>query len=117
MIVGIGVNVASHPQDTPYPATSLRAQGIAIEPRPLLEAICHRLATNYRLWCEHGFRALRSTWLARSTPSDALMRLRTGDWQTLGSVHDIDEQGALLLRTDDGRIRRFTAGELLPASR
>ncbi|MGC1780752.1 MAG: biotin--[acetyl-CoA-carboxylase] ligase, partial [Xanthobacteraceae bacterium] len=58
-IVGIGVNCASHPDNTAYPATDLTAHGAAIAPerlfRQLSAAMCRRLA----IWDRgHAFSAI-----------------------------------------------------------
>ncbi len=58
VVLGIGVNIASHPADTPYPATDLVAAGAApIAPQALLERLLAAFAPLYDSWERAGFAA------------------------------------------------------------
>ena len=43
IVIGVGLNLAHAPTDTPYPATSLRAHGVAMTPEQALRAFLARL--------------------------------------------------------------------------
>jgi len=111
VIAGIGVNIATHPTDLDYPVTSLAAAGLDRTPEMLLEALLQALAVNYAAWHEHGFRALRSSWLARGPVSGSLVRFRQGRRLVTGRFEDVDEDGALVLREPDGSFRRLSGGD------
>ncbi len=50
-VIGIGVNCASHPPDTAYPATDLASHGAAIAPERLFRAaVRRRCAGALRMW-------------------------------------------------------------------
>ena len=118
-ILGIGVNVAHQPAETPYPTTSLarecslsrlRESGITVEAvrAALLAALDQRLDT----WRAHGFAPIRADWLARAHPLGTMLRAGT----TEGAFAGLDEDGALLLDTPGGQ-RRIVAGEVVPQAR
>ncbi len=60
MIVGCGINLLHHPSDTRWPATSLSACGITIEPRQMLENLRSAMHARLRQWAD-GAGACRYT--------------------------------------------------------
>jgi BirA family biotin operon repressor/biotin-[acetyl-CoA-carboxylase] ligase len=117
VVIGIGVNVASHPPDaeTMYPATSLAAEGATeVTVERALNALCRRLDLWLRRWADEGFPAVRRAWLDRAHGLGAAIAVRAGDEAVLrGVFRGLDEDGALIL--DQGGVRRrVTAGDVLP---
>ena len=67
LAVGIGVNLASHPEGTEFPAVSVNAAtGNAPEPGAALHRLAGRMAAWYEVWRTQGFRPVRDAWLARA---------------------------------------------------
>jgi BirA family biotin operon repressor/biotin-[acetyl-CoA-carboxylase] ligase len=117
VVIGIGVNVASHPPDseTMYPATSLAAEGAAaVTVERALDVLCRHLDLWLRRWAEEGFPAVRRAWLDRAHGLGAAIAVRAGDEAVLrGVFRGLDEDGALIL-DQAGARRRVTAGDVLP---
>jgi BirA family biotin operon repressor/biotin-[acetyl-CoA-carboxylase] ligase len=112
MIAGIGVNVAHHPEQVMYPATSLGAEGAVDVPlESLLEAVLGRLFAWLQRWSEAGFEPVRAAWLARAARIGQTIRVRIEDEVLGGIFHDLDADGALLVDTG-GRLRRVAAGDV-----
>ena len=60
LIVGVGVNLASHPEGLPYPATDLAAAGApAPTPDAALETFLERFAHWRDIWSRRGFAPVR----------------------------------------------------------
>ncbi|MFQ5955586.1 MAG: biotin--[acetyl-CoA-carboxylase] ligase, partial [Kiloniellales bacterium] len=114
LIVGIGVNVASHPEDTEFPATSLAAVGAGgIEVSGLLEAFCRRFQTWVNRWLDEGFAPLRRAWVIRAKGIGEPIEARLGNGSTIAGVFDgLDDRGALILKTEDGATRTIDCGEV-----
>ena len=118
VVLGIGVNIASHPADTPYPATDLVAAGAApIAPQALLERLLAAFAPLYDSWERGGLRGAaaglapprrrpgrapsRCGWSARRWPA------RSSTWSPTATLR---------LGLSDGTERRIAAGDVyLPA--
>ncbi len=116
LVVGVGVNVASHPEDTEYPATSLRAEGCAnLTEVDMLEAYCRYFLTWFNRWQDDGFGPVRQIWLQRVTGVGKAIRVRLGRETIHGTFVDLDETGALVLQ-QDGSERRIAAGDVFPAA-
>jgi BirA family biotin operon repressor/biotin-[acetyl-CoA-carboxylase] ligase len=67
LAIGIGINLAHHPQGTEFPATSLAvALGHAPDPDDALVRLAGRMVAWYEIWRNRGFAEVRSVWLARA---------------------------------------------------
>ncbi len=113
LIVGIGINLVSHPQfpglrigDLAY----LGAPGIGRD--AMLEAMCARLHARYLQWEQGGFGALRADWLARAAGLGQAVRIEDGSRNLSGALVDIDGEGALVLESADLVRHRVISGSL-----
>jgi BirA family biotin operon repressor/biotin-[acetyl-CoA-carboxylase] ligase len=112
LAIGIGVNLASHPEGTEFPATSLAQLGIAPPPaEEALGVLAARFVHWYDLWMQGGFGSLRMHWLARAKGVGAPIRARLPQETCEGVFEGIDDSGALLLNVG-GRVRAIAAGEV-----
>lgn len=115
VIVGLGVNLASAPSDTEFPATSIAGEGLtAPTPTAALEAIARHFEISLRHWCEEGFGPARDIWRSRAVARGQQIRVRLETAILHGRFVDIDQHGALLLETG-GELRRIPAGDMFPA--
>jgi BirA family biotin operon repressor/biotin-[acetyl-CoA-carboxylase] ligase len=119
LVLGIGVNIASHPADTPYPATDLVAEGAAaLSPQALLERVLAAFAPLYALWEVEGFAALLPAWRCRAAGLGAPVDVRLERETLSGIFKDLEADGALRLALADGTERRIAAGDVyFPATR
>jgi BirA family biotin operon repressor/biotin-[acetyl-CoA-carboxylase] ligase len=111
-VVGMGVNVVAAPEGTPYPATSLKALGIATDAETLFAALTDAWAEWFALW-DHGrgFGAIREQWLARAVGLGAAIQVRQGDRVIDGTFETIDEAGRLVV-SRDGQSTKVAAGDV-----
>jgi len=116
VVIGVGVNLASSPCDLAYPATSLAEEGAAtIAPQTALASFIEHFAVWLTCWREDGFVPIRAAWLARATGLGETVQVRLERGTFDGRFLDLDDDGALLLGTPDGR-RRIAAGEIFPVA-
>jgi BirA family biotin operon repressor/biotin-[acetyl-CoA-carboxylase] ligase len=112
LAIGVGVNLACHPSDTPYPATSLTALGVAAPmPEEALALLAARFAHWYDAWVTQGFSPLRQAWLTRAGGVGRPILARLAHEERTGVFEGIDADGALLL-SRQGRIEAITAAEV-----
>lgn len=113
MAVGIGINLASYPEGTEFPATSLAALGIAPpSSEDALSVLAARFAHWYDAWMKDGFEIVRAAWLARASGLGAPIRARLANHEIHAGVFEgIDQSGALLLNEEAG-VRAIAAGEV-----
>ena len=116
LVVGVGVNLAAAPGDTEFPATSVAAAtGAAPDPAAALGCFARAFETWRGRWGRDGFAPLRAAWRARAIGLGGPIRVRLDNLTLAGRFADIDEEGALLLESEDGR-HRIAAGEIFPAA-
>lgn len=114
VIVGIGINVVSHPEVTGgLPATHLAAHGIAPTCDDLLESLDLALIQAVSTWAAgEDFAAIRAAWMARAGPLGEGVSVNAGRERVAGRYAGLDEDGALLLDLQDGERRRCTYGDV-----
>ena len=114
VVVGVGINLASSPENAEFPATSIVEQGMGpVSPAIALQKFaCHFQAWAGR-WREEGFAPIRTAWRARAAALGEPIRVRLESATLHGTFVDIDERGALLLEAAGG-LRQISAGQVFP---
>ena len=113
LAIGIGVNLVQHPENTEFPATSLKAVSAAeATPDIVLARLAGLWSTWYEVWRREGLAFIRKAWLARAAGLGEPIRARLSDGEVVGVFEDLDQDGALLLRRPDGVVQRITAADL-----
>jgi BirA family biotin operon repressor/biotin-[acetyl-CoA-carboxylase] ligase len=116
--IGIGVNCAHHPVETPYPANDFKAAGFDLSPAALLARLGERWSARVREWNRgEGFAAIRAAWLLRATGIGSAIEVRLPDRTLAGTFEAIGEEGALLLRKADGAREAISAGDVFPIAK
>jgi len=114
-VIGIGINCAHHPADTPYPATDLAASGAEVTPQMLFGALSRTMVRRLAEWARgDGFAATRSAWLARAAGLGDIVSIRFPDRTLEGRFETLDASGRLVLRRPDGSLEHVTAGDMFP---
>ena len=113
LAIGIGINLAEHPEGTPYPATSFAALGRSVpSPDEMLGALAHAFDHWLGVWRDAGFAPIRDRWLAVARGLHGPIRVRLPDGDLNGTFQGLDQDGALVLVLDDGSARQITAGDV-----
>ena len=111
--IGIGVNCASHPSNTAYPAIDLAAAGAVVAPEALLVSLVGgNAATRLKQWNRgQGFAAVRADWLKRAAGLGEALQVRLPEREVSGRFQGLDDAGRLLLE-QAGTVTAVTAGEV-----
>jgi BirA family biotin operon repressor/biotin-[acetyl-CoA-carboxylase] ligase len=118
VVIGAGINVnqdaASFPIEIRDRATSLRlaARGRAIDRHALLAALLACLDAYRRIALDQGADALYASVRPWLPPAGAAIAIQTGDRRIVGTVEDVLETGALLVRDAEGARVVVAAGEI-----
>lgn len=112
LAVGIGVNVVAHPQDVPYPATSLKALGARCDAETLFLALSDAWSRNARDWNDgRGLPTIRSRWLSRAAGLGSQVAVRVDGSVVRGIFETIDEDCRFVIRSGGG-IVSIAAGDV-----
>jgi BirA family transcriptional regulator, biotin operon repressor / biotin---[acetyl-CoA-carboxylase] ligase len=110
--IGIGVNCASHPSGTIYPATDLSSAGADVAPTRLFDALSAAMQQRLRGWQRgEAFAQIRADWLARAAGLGEPINVRLADREFLGRFGGLDDTGRLLLE-QAGESIVVTAGDV-----
>lgn len=113
LAIGIGMNLAHHPEGTEFPATSLAALRKTVPSADeALAALAAEFAKWYEVWRTQGFEAIREAWLARAMGLGTRIRARLATEERCGTFEGIDENGALLLNEGFGRASVLPAADI-----
>jgi BirA family transcriptional regulator, biotin operon repressor / biotin---[acetyl-CoA-carboxylase] ligase len=113
VIVGIGLNVLFAPHNVAYKTTTLAASGGIASVDAVRDNLLDRLAAALTLWLDHGFPPIRAAWMARGHPIGTPLRAGSGNHPIEGTFAGLDDDGALLLDTEEGQ-KRVVGGEVTP---
>lgn len=113
VVVGVGINVDSYPDDVIYPATCLKESGVEIiSAKIVLSRFVYNFIHRYDMWIHKGFEAIRTAWEERAYGLGEPMEAHVGDDIISGSFDSIDEFGRLHIAQDDGKTEMVTAGDV-----
>lgn len=111
LIVGVGINVASHPEVGIYPTTSLKTEGVNATVEEVLSGYLNAIAGWRDVWQKEGFGSVRRAWLEKAVGLGRQTTVRVGEQELVGRFETIDDDGALILVQSDDK-RRITAGDV-----
>jgi BirA family transcriptional regulator, biotin operon repressor / biotin---[acetyl-CoA-carboxylase] ligase len=109
--IGIGVNCASHPDATEYPAIDLADASVASA--QLFATLTAKMLVRLAQWqAGQGFASIRADWLARAAGLGEVVRVQLADRELSGRFEALDEAGGLRLRLPDGGVTTIAAGDV-----
>jgi BirA family biotin operon repressor/biotin-[acetyl-CoA-carboxylase] ligase len=117
VILGIGIDAtqsaSEFPADLRNIATSLKlATGKTVSRADLAEAVLRELDREYARILAGQFAAVAEEWGSRCSTLGKQVTIDMGARRVRGRAEALDENGALLLRTEHGRIERIIGGEV-----
>jgi BirA family transcriptional regulator, biotin operon repressor / biotin---[acetyl-CoA-carboxylase] ligase len=117
VILGIGVDVnwgaTEFPAELRKTATSLKIETGEPVPRgALAAAVLRELDADYLRICAGKFAAVADEWEEHSATIGNDVTVQIGERRIRGLAESLDADGALLLRTEHGRLERVTGGDV-----
>lgn len=106
LVIGIGVNLMNAPPggEGALAAVSLKdATMVDVTPEDMLAHLAVSYARREAIFVADGFAPIRTAWLARAARLGQDVTARTMREELRGRFETVDEQGHLVLTTDNGR--------------
>ncbi len=111
VVLGIGVNINSNPDNTIFPAGNLSQFEIAIEPEILLQKFLDKFEILYQNWQDFGFANVRNAWLSKAYRLKEKILAREGEGEVEGIFEDMDSDGALILLVE-GEAKKIAVADI-----
>lgn len=116
-LVGIGINVHHGAQDWPPElrghATSLAMSSNSPLPRVIRPALIAKISDNLLSEIQEPWEAIRQRWCAECSLFQKPVIHIDGDRISHGVLHDIDPDGAVVIRSEAGVLSRHLSGEIV----
>jgi BirA family biotin operon repressor/biotin-[acetyl-CoA-carboxylase] ligase len=114
--IGVGVNCASHPAETDFPATSLATvpASAGITAARLFSELSAKMLGRLAQWNrgEH-FSTIRTDWLSRAAGLGDMIRVRLPERELTGQFETLDELGRLVVLLPEGGKTAIAAGDVV----
>lgn len=110
LAIGIGVNLAAAPDagaveaDAVRPVSLAGATGLRVAPEELLDLLAPAVMRWEERLVDEGFAPLRAAWLKRATRLGEPIVARLPDRVVSGRFETVDETGAIVIATAEGRV-------------
>ena len=113
IVIGIGVNLATHPDDLDRLTISLSSYGSQPTPDIFLIELSERFASWVDSWRSDGLDHIRTSWLKQAHAKGTALSVHDPSGERLeGYFEDITRDGVLCLRLADGSVRVMHAGDV-----
>ncbi len=111
--IGCGINVAHAPTGLTYPATCLMAESASVDRDMVFQSYRDALTYWLSVW-DHGkgFQTIRTAWMQHAIGIGEIVTMTTGTQHLTGTFEGITEQGAVILKPNDGPPHILHAGDL-----
>jgi BirA family biotin operon repressor/biotin-[acetyl-CoA-carboxylase] ligase len=117
VILGIGTNANFAVENLPEPlrenATSLKTElGKDIDIEQLFRILLEKLESAYDLFMNQGFGPILERWKKFASFLGSQVEVSSGTEKWVGVASDVDNDGSLILRLEDGTTKRVFAGDV-----
>jgi BirA family transcriptional regulator, biotin operon repressor / biotin---[acetyl-CoA-carboxylase] ligase len=117
VIIGVGMNVNHAEEDFPEElrkiATSIKLEtGEFCDRAAIIQAILYHFEKLYLTYLEHGFKPIKLLWESYSFSLNQRLTARTLAGVKHGVSLGIDDEGVLLLKTDEGQIEKIYSADI-----
>lgn len=113
VVIGIGINVADHPDGLDRPVSSLKDQASDVEVSEMMDRLVQLFAHWLSIWRAQGIDPVRTHWLLNAHPRGTPLRINSPDGEVIeGRFEALDRDGTLILRLSDGDRRAIHAGDV-----
>ena len=117
VVIGIGINVNNEknqfPEDLQEIATSLlQANGEPVDRTQLVISLLDRLDREYQTFLKEGTLSMAKSWAQHTEMFGKQIRLTHKRQAITGAAQRLDDQGRLVILTEDGKEMAFDSGEV-----
>lgn len=112
LVLGVNVNVKSHPPELDDSAANMHADGFSKSTdAELLESFSRNFLSWINRWAEEGFGPIAKAWIQRANGMGQPIELQLANEVVSGRFEELDSAGALVVKLADDARRKVTVAE------
>lgn len=109
LVVGIGINIDSFPDNTNFKATSLLNEGFELDKNIFVNNFIKNFEVLQNNINTFGFNVIKNEWLSFAYKIKEEIKVKIDDIEYIGIFNTIDEDGALILKTKKEEKKFYSA--------
>lgn len=119
VVVGIGINVNTARSELPKGGTSIkeelrhRGEKASVHRVELAKKVLEKIEEYYNIMKEEGFEPIINIWKDLSAMIGSRVRITLHEKTFEALAHDIDPDGALIVRMESGTLERISSGDVV----
>lgn len=117
IVIGVGVNLSHHPDDTLFPATHLKAQGINFSLETYLSLLSRQVHKRLLRLKNADHTAVYQEWSSCAWGLGTSRTIKTAKASYTGKLMGLSDDGGLRVLQDDGTEKQLYAGDVFPLSK
>lgn len=113
IIIGIGLNINSHPEDTNFKATNLESEKISnLNREEILKEFLDNFDIFYEEFLNFGFAPIRNLWLKKAFRLNKTINVNLVDQKMTACFKDLNNSGNLILGGEDNEVKIISSAEI-----
>jgi len=113
VIIGIGLNVNNHPENTIFEATNLKFQNFKqLEISEILKNFLDNFSDSYEEFLQFGFTPIRNLWLKKAFKLNKSITANLENQKVTGIFKDLNNDGNLILKDQNNHTKIISSGEI-----
>ena len=112
IVIGIGVNIATNPQNVMFKAANLQEFGLKINKNQLLLTFLDSFGSNFQSWQDFGFKIVKNKFLENAWHLNEQIAIDNEKAKVSGLFVDMDDDGAIIIKDQKSQRRRLLVGDI-----
>ncbi len=113
LVIGIGVNLFSYPENAMFTATSVKNEGFSIERMKFINFFLERFDYYLNDLKNNGFKKIHDAWLKNSYNYKKKIIVKNDKYDNISGVfEEFDLNGTLFLKEEGGNIMKIVSGDI-----
>lgn len=112
LIIGIGVNLVSHPENVLFDTINIKELGFIIKREEFIEYFLEKFDYYFNDLKLNGFKLIHDIWLKNSYNYKKQITVKNNKFDIVGIFEDFSLDGTLILKENDGNIIKIISGDI-----
>lgn len=113
LIIGVGVNLTSHPENVMFKATNIKSEGFNITREEFINYFLEKFIYYFEDLKNNGFKKVHDIWLKNSYNYKKEIIIKNYNKENLiGIFEDFDLDGTLILKKDNNELIKIVSGDI-----